>query len=204
MEKYKICPSCGAKNLPTRIECDQCEADLTGVPVTADIPEEKKEAASRFVRICDCGAKNLPQARRCAVCGEDISDIPAVEIGEEEPTKSQEKAQLIALDGSYIYELCDKDLILGRNHDMADYLNGFPYVSRMQAKLFWNEQKLMLTNLSHTNPTYINNHPLAFNQSEQLNEGDEIGLGGCVIDGKRQDQAAYLIVHLPKTQEKEG
>lgn len=42
MEKYKICPSCGAKNLPTRIECDQCEADLTGVPVTADMPEEKK------------------------------------------------------------------------------------------------------------------------------------------------------------------
>ena len=43
MEKYKICPSCGAKNLPTRIECDQCEADLTGVPVTADMPEEKKD-----------------------------------------------------------------------------------------------------------------------------------------------------------------
>ena len=100
MEKYKICPSCGAKNLPTRIECDQCEADLTGVPVTADMPEEKKEAASRFVRICDCGAKNLPQARRCAVCGEDISDIPAVEIGEEEPTKSEKDRPATEATGS--------------------------------------------------------------------------------------------------------
>ena len=197
MEKYKICPSCGTKNPLTRIECDQCEADLTGVPVTADLPEEKKETSSRFVRICDCGARNLPQARRCAVCGEDISDIPAVEAVEE-PAESQEKAQLASLDGSYIYELRDKDLLLGRNHDMAEYLNGFSYVSRMQAKLFWEEKRLLLTNLSHTNPTYINNQPLAFNQSAQLNDGDEIGLGGCVIEGKRQDQAAYLIVHLPE------
>ena len=196
MEKYKICPSCGAKNLPTRIECDQCEADLTSVPVMADLPEEKNNFSSRFVRICDCGARNLPQARRCTVCGEDISDIPAVEAVEES-SESQEKAKLVSLDGSYVYELCNKDLILGRNHDMADYLNGFSYVSRMQAKLFWDEKKLMLTNLSHTNPTYINNHPLAFNQSEQLNDGDEIGLGGCVIEGKRQEQAAYLMIHLP-------
>lgn len=87
---------------------------------------------------------------------------------------------------------------------MADYLNNFSYVSRMQAKLYRDGQKLMLTNLSHTNPTYINNDPLAFNQSSPLNEGDEIGLGGCMIEGERQDQAAYLIVHLPKLQEKEG
>ena len=202
MEKYKICPSCGAKNPPTRIECDQCEADLTGVPVTTETQEEKKEAASRFVRICDCGAYNLPQARRCAVCGEDISDIPAVEA-KAESKESQEKAQLVSLDGSYMYELCEKDLILGRNHDMADYLNSFSYVSRMQAKLFWKEKDLFLTNLSRSNPTYVNNHPLTFDQSIQLHDGDEIGLGGCVIDGKRQEQAAYLIVHLPVSKEKE-
>ena len=197
MEKFKICPSCGAKNLPNRIECDQCEADITGVPVTTDTPKEEKENKTKFVRICECGAKNLPQARRCAVCGEDISDIPAVEE-EETSSNSTDKRMLMSLDGSYSYELCEKDLLLGRNHDMGEYLNRFPYVSRSQAKLSWKDSALILTNLSHTNPTYVNNRPLTIDQSVSLQDGDEIGLGGCAIDGKRQEQAAYLIVHLPK------
>ncbi len=202
MEKYKICPSCGAKNPPNRIECDQCEADITGVPVTADIQGQATpaEAKTEFVRICDCGAYNLPQARRCSKCGEDISDIIAVEL-KEEMSGSSKHGQLTSVDGTYFYELCEKDLILGRNHDMGDYLNSFSYVSRTQARLFWQEDQLLISNLSHTNPTYINNKPLEFDQSSPLFDGDEIGLGGCVIEGKRQDQAAYFIVHLPQKQE---
>ena len=197
MEKFKICPSCGAKNPPNRIECDQCEADITGVPVMTETQEEIVETKSKFVRICDCGAKNLPQARRCAVCGEDISDIPAVEETEA-ATESPGKIMLVSLDGSYAYELCEKELIIGRSHDMGEYLNGFPYVSRSQAKLYQQDGQLFLSNLSHSNPTYVNNHPLNIDRSVPLQDGDEIGLGGCVVDGKRQDQAAYLIVRFPQ------
>lgn len=205
MEKHKICPSCGAKNPPDRIECDLCEADLTGVPITAYAPEEEKKAAARFVRLCDCGAENPPQARRCAVCGEDISDIPAVEIGEvAAPEEAPPRPQLVSLDGSYVYELCEKELLIGRYHDLADYLDRFRYVSRTQAKLSWRENHPVLTSLSRSNPTYINDQALAFNQSRPLHDGDEIGLGGCVIDGERQDDAAYLIVRLPPEKNEQG
>lgn len=34
MSKFKICPDCGRRNPPGRIECEGCEADLTAVPLT--------------------------------------------------------------------------------------------------------------------------------------------------------------------------
>lgn len=197
MEKIKICPACGAKNAPNRIECAQCEADITGIPVTVDAPENQEATHMRFVRICDCGAKNPAQARRCAACGEDISDIVAVEDREDAP-ESKELGQLVSLDGMYVYGLCEGELTIGRGHDLGDYLNGFCYVSRNQAHLAWQEGDLVLTSLSRSNPTFVNNQPLDSGQSVTLRDGDEIGLGGCVIDGRRQEQAAYLVVRLPQ------
>lgn len=196
MEKYKICPSCGARNAPNRIECDQCEADITGVPITQDVAKAIPETKKRFVRICDCGVRNAPQARRCAMCGEDISDIVAVEIAED-----TEKGSLTSLDGSYVYALCGQELTIGRSGDMGEYLRGFPFVSRRQAKLSWQNDAPVLANLSQTNPTYVNDQPLAEGQALPLRDGDEIGLGGCAIDGKRQEQAAYFIVRFPSTRE---
>ena len=196
MEKYKLCPACGAKNAPNRIECDVCEADITAVPVTTFQQDKKPSATPRFVRVCDCGARNPPQARRCTACGEDIADIIATEDGES-ASEPRDMGTLASLDGGFAFALYDGEMTLGRNRDMREYLKRFTYVSRSQAKLFWRDGALMLASLSHTNPTYVNDAPLDIDQEVQLRDGDEIGLGGCVIDGKRQDQAAYLIVHLP-------
>lgn len=196
MERFKICPSCGARNAPNRIECDQCEADITAVPVNTEAAETKTESAVKFVRICDCGAKNAPQARRCTVCGEDISDIVATEDKDIEELETSGRGQLVSVNGAYSFTLPESDITIGRSHCMSEYLGGFSYVSRSQAKITWRENIPILTNLSRTNPTYINNKPLSNGQEAELKDGDEIGLGGCVIGDKRQDQAAYFIVQL--------
>ena len=202
MEKYKICPTCGRKYPPNQVECFPCETDLTGLLIMADTQEEENPGEKKFVRVCECGRKNPPQARRCAACGEDISDIPAVEDTPVSPAP-REKGALVSLDGAYRCSLGGQELLVGRNHDLAEYLNGFLYVGRQQLKLLWEGDALFLVSLSRTNPTYVNNRPLQNGERVRLRNGDEIGLGGCVIEGKRQDQAAYFIVHLPDSNQEE-
>lgn len=77
---------------------------------------------------------------------------------------------------------------------MGDYLHTKGYVSRTHAKLMIDENGLYIENLSKTNPTFINNIELS--EKTRLNDGDEIGFGGKVINGKRQEKAAYFIVKI--------
>ena len=66
-------------------------------------------------------------------------------------------------------------------------------ISRQQAKLTIVASKVFIENLSKTNKTFVNNTAIEDGTPTALNDGDEIGLGGKVIDGVRQAQAAYLI-----------
>lgn len=54
--------------------------------------------------------------------------------------------------------------------------------------------KVFIENISETNPTFLNNAPLERGQRVLVKAGDEIGLGGMMIDGKRQGQAAYFVL----------
>ena len=203
LTKYKICPDCGKKNSPGLIECRYCEADLTAVRIFDDAtkPEEEipvepaaKTEKTELVKICDCGAENPPQARKCKACGEDISDIIATE-------------KLKACEESFFYELhtlnddfsvvIDKPLIvLGRESELKDYLKNKPFVSRQHAELTVIADKVFIKNLSKTNKTFINNEEIPSDTSVELHEGDEIGLGGKIIAGNRQEQAAYFIFRV--------
>ena len=203
LTKYKICPDCGKKNSPGLIECRYCEADLTAVRIFDDAtkPEEEipvepaaKTEKTELVKICDCGAENPPQARKCKACGEDISDIIATE-------------KLKACEASFSYELhtliddfsvvIDKPLIvLGRESELKDYLKNKPFVSRQHAELTVIADKVFIKNLSKTNKTFINNEEIPSDTPVQLHEGDEIGLGGKIIAGNRQEQAAYFIFRV--------
>jgi len=203
LTKYKICPDCGKKNSPGLIECRYCEADLTAVRIFDDAtkPEEEipvepaaKTEKTELVKICDCGAENPPQARKCKACGEDISDIIATE-------------KLKACEESFFYELhtlnddfsvvIDKPLIvLGRESELKDYLKNKPFVSRQHAELTVIADKVFIKNLSKTNKTFINNEEIPSDTPVQLHEGDEIGLGGKIIAGNRQEQAAYFIFRV--------
>lgn len=203
LHKYKICPECGKENLPNLMECRYCEADLTGVRVVDDSIKPTSETTSApeseptqmdLIRICECGNKNAPQARKCSACGEDISDII--------PTPADNAAvpaftyNLIAPDGSFSLTIDKPLLIVGRESELKDYLQSKVYVSRQHAKLTVVSGKVFIENLSRTNKTFLNNNEIPDAVPTLLTNGDEIGLGGKVINGLRQDNAAYFVFQV--------
>lgn len=174
------------------LECIYCEADLTGVKISdtesENTVEDKspKEPAAALVRTCECGAKNPPNARKCSACGEDISDITPA------PETKETAFALSSTDGQYVYTVTAREVVIGRENTMGEYLARKSYVSRAHAKLTFENDELYIENLSTTNFTYINNGKIT--GKEKLSDGDEIGLGGMSLGGNRQSEAAYFIV----------
>lgn len=197
MEKFKICPVCGMHNKPNMIECLGCETDLTSVKATDEETEKAKNDAQEievsksqeeYVRICDCGAVNSATTKKCTECGEDISDIA--------PTLNMQRNEctfvMTSVDGTYVFEIKDGEALIGREHEMKEYLMSKPYVSRQHAKLIKEQDKVFIENLSGTNFTFVNNKRISERTELKLN--DEIGLGGNEVNGKRQDEAAYFVL----------
>lgn len=208
MEKYKVCPACGAHNNPLFLECVDCEADLQNIPVVDEEMEraatqsdvQGTEAAPVMVRLCDCGAKNPVQARRCSACGEDISTImpsPDTAATRDNAPASQQYI-LSSLDGIYAYAIEEGSTVIGREHEMQAYLLSKSYVSRKHAELTLDcaAGTLTIKNLNTTNYTFVNNQMISGDIPTQLKDGDEIGLGGNECNGSRQTQAAYFLVRI--------
>ena len=200
MEKYMVCPYCGKHNPPKMLECIQCETDLSNVRVIDEEIEQKSvekkeqaETAAKMVRVCDCGAHNPVNARKCENCGEDISDVVPVEEYKEKQV--DDHFVLASLDGAYTYELAEPSIIIGREAVMQEYLSAKLYVSRQHAELIVEGNCLFIRNISQTNYTYVNNIKIPEGKQE-LHDGDEIGLGGNMQNGNRQDEAAYFQVRI--------
>lgn len=179
------------------IECLGCETDLTSVKATDEETEKAKNEAQEsevsksqeeYVRICDCGAVNSATAKKCTECGEDISDIA--------PTLNEQRSECVfvmtSVDGTYVFEIKEGEVVIGREHEMKEYLMNKPYVSRQHAKLIKEANRVFIENLSGTNYTFVNNQRIA--ERTELKFDDEIGLGGNEVNGKRQDEAAYLVL----------
>ena len=204
LEKYKVCPECGKHNAPNLLECRFCEADLTGCKIvdkTTEAAEPAKqeqpvsaEEKTVLVRICDCGAENAPQARKCKACGEDISDIipERVALAEKRPFTYE----LSSVDGSFSVSLDQVVTVIGREAQLKEYLSSKVYVSRQHAKMTVVAEKLFIQNLSRTNKTFVNNEEISSETPTAVNNGDEIGLGGKVINGTRQENAAYFVFQV--------
>ncbi len=77
---------------------------------------------------------------------------------------------------------------------MRDYLEKKTYVSRRHAKVTLTGGEVYIENLSETNRTFVNNVLIPNGVPTLLKNGDEVGLGGTVINGERQSQAAYFII----------
>ena len=77
---------------------------------------------------------------------------------------------------------------------LKEFISNKSYVSRSHAKLVSEGEELYITNLSGTNFTYVNNEKISNDTPTLLKAYDEIGLGGCVNNGNRQDLAVYLVV----------
>ena len=193
MNKFKICPECGTKNPPDVSDCLNCDCDLMSVAVTDENLNAAKKipavpAQSELVRICsECGAKNLPNARKCVSCGEDISDILATA---ETEVKTVEFA-LKSLDGKFIFKI-DGEIIVGRENAMQEYLAEKIFVSRKHCRFSVEGDEIFVEDLNSANSTYVNNKKI-FGKTK-LTKGDEVGLGGAIFNGSRQDNAAYFVV----------
>ena len=219
MEKYKICPNpaCKKHNKPKAIECAWCEMPLTGVKVTDDeteavrqktqeerakLQEEQSESpvasaniTGKMARICEnCGQHNPPNARKCTSCGDDISDIIPTQDGIQTQDAIKTKYRLKSLDGGFVYEIPEDGAVVGRENELSEYLSGKSYVSRRHAELRIAEDKLFVKNLNAMNHTYVNNARIENDTETEVHSGDEIGFGGNITNGKRQELAAYFIV----------
>lgn len=194
MEKYKVCPNCGEHNNPIFIECSNCGTDLMSVKVVDEATENivyEPVAETEMVKVCECGAENPPAARKCSSCDEDISDIL--------PTPKAENCckqyVLVEVSGEYSYDVPNNsEIIIGRENVLKEFISCKSYVSRSHAKLVSEGDNLYITNLSGTNFTYVNNEKISNDTPTFLKTDDEIGLGGCVNNGSRQDLAVYLVV----------
>ncbi len=201
LQKYKVCPVCGEHNPPSLLECRKCETDLTGIKVVDantikenqtgnSVHETSSKKQQSLVRVCECGAHNPPQARKCARCGEDISDIlPTMESVEEQPKQA---FCLKEIGGSYKTTIDLPMCVLGREGTLKEFLKSKVYVSRKHARITIANDKVFIENLSTTNKTFINNIEIQGPDPVELNDGDEIGLGGKEVNGKRQANAAYF------------
>lgn len=205
MAKYKKCPNCGMENDPSSISCEACDMDLSMVKpfdTEAAVPEpiteedaSRANSTSELVKVCpNCMGANPPQARKCLECGEDISDIIPAPAVEGEPEESL-TYMLSSVFGDYHFRVPCSGTIIGREHGMRECLTEKRFVSRTHARLSVENGELYIENLSSTNYTYINNVRVAEGKTH-LKVGDEVGLGGIVVNGTRQDGAAYFIVGL--------
>lgn len=224
MSRYKLCPSCKAQNDPRSLECSECQYDLTGVPITDSevigmvtnesmppevVPAENltgtedqgepstgnvktTEESSPLVRVCSCGEINPPQLRKCQKCHEDISDI----LPTPRPVKRDVHFQLEEIGGTgRMYQLPCGSMLIGRENGLRECLGAKPYVSRTHARLTVENGLLYIENLSATNYTYVNNVKIPAGKT-QLKLGDELGLGGIMLNGQRQSGAAYFLVGI--------
>ena len=157
MEKFKICPVCGMHNKPNMIECMGCETDLTSVKATDEETELAKgnnkqaenpsiQPTEEYVRVCDCGCVNTATAKKCVECGEDISDIAPILQQQCESCKYA----ITSLDDKFVYEIKPGTVVVGREHEMKEYLSNKLYVSRQHAKITREDNNIYIENLSNT------------------------------------------------------
>ena len=213
MAKYRKCPECGTKNPPNLLACMKCGSDSLefekilddSVPeITEDTPGdvvsadtiENNPQPGNMVRVCDCGAHNPVQARKCSNCGEDISDVVPTKEIDTSASAEERHYMLSSLDGNYAYEVLEHLVFIGRECEMKEYLSGKQFVSRKHAEVLVEEGNLYIKNLSTTNYTYVNNEKIEEGKYVQLKDGDELGLGGKVVNETRQEEAAYFLVRV--------
>jgi len=201
LEKYKICPVCGKHNPPNLMECRECETDLTGIKPVDETSEtntlSSDTAENHTVRICECGMHNPPQARKCSACGEDISDILPTQTSDQIASDTAVLV-LTSVDDSFSVKITETGTVIGREADLREYLSDKLYVSRQHAELTLTADGAFIKNLSRSNHTFLNNVLIENEIPAALHTGDEIGLGGIVINGSRQEHAAYFICEVKK------
>lgn len=220
MDEYKICPVCETKNSPDAELCDNCGVDISGEPIISDImqaaqneeaeasapalevnPEEKadnhiepaEENTENIYRVCDeCGYPNPRNARKCQKCGSDISDIvPTAAEAEPEDVTFELRSE----DGAFSYTIPEGETIIGREHELKDYLKDMMFVSRRHGKLIYENGAVYYEDLGSTNGTLLNHRRVSEKRVRLIN-GDRLYLGHNpdIVNNDRSKIAYFVFV----------
>lgn len=168
--------------------CDECGEPLAGVqPASASAGAAPAQVGNQ---VCpSCGAANPAGDAFCSNCGANLLGGPTpVTAGA--PTAGQtgtRSARLIVEASNQEFDLSGKDNITIGREDVAS--NSDPdvdltphggvdgYVSRLHARIFYENGQYMLEDENSTNFTSLNRQRLAPNTPVALHDNDEIKLG---------------------------
>ncbi len=172
-----ICPSCGHRNRPGLLLCENCGTNLmTGKQTqvgTRDLKREQETADQEGARLLDTGQTKAIESAGGSAFTENM--VLRVEIeGAAMPMLVYPKAEII---------LGRRDPNTGAmpDVDLTAYAGYRMGVSRRHAAIRFQDRQLNLSDLGSSNGTFLNGTRLNAHRPYQLRDGDEIRLGQMVL-----------------------
>lgn len=177
----QICPTCGHRNRPGVLICDNCGTNLmTGSKTAIGTRDLVKDQAERKADASASGENLL-----------DTSEVKAIEAAGS-GTFSEDMVLRIEIEGGttpmMVYP--KQEIIMGRRDpntggmpdvDLTTYAGYRMGVSRRHAAIRLQDQQLNLSDLGSSNGTFLNGTRLNAHRPYQVKDGDEIRLGQMVL-----------------------
>jgi ribosomal protein L32 len=169
-----ICPTCGHRNRPGVLLCDNCGTNLmTGGRTSVGTRDLKKEDAKSGENLLDTSQRKAVDTAGGSIFNEDM--VLRIEIeGGSTPMLVYPK----------------QEIIMGRRDpntggmpdvDLTTYAGYRMGVSRRHAAIRLQEQHLHVSDLGSSNGTFLNGTRLNAHRPYQLRDGDEVRLGQMVL-----------------------
>ncbi|MBI5669581.1 MAG: FHA domain-containing protein [Chloroflexi bacterium] len=172
-----ICPTCGHRNRPGVLLCENCGTNLTTgkqtVLGTRDLKRDQDTAASDGNRLLDTGQTKALDSAGSSVFTENM--VLRFEIeGAATPMLVFPKAEII---------LGRRDPNTGAmpDVDLTAYAGYRMGVSRRHASIRFQDRQLHVSDLGSSNGTFLNGTRLNAHRPYQLRDGDEVRLGQMVL-----------------------
>ncbi|QBD80671.1 FHA domain-containing protein [Ktedonosporobacter rubrisoli] len=166
----QVCPSCGATNPAGEAFCSNCGVSLLGAPAPAAEP----------------APQHVPTPE--PVAEQDATIIPAPAAA---PAAGALQARLIVEANNQEFDLSGKDNIsIGREDAVSNIYPDVDLtpqggeeggVSRLHARIFYENGQYMLEDENSTNYTFLNRQRLVAKTPTPLNDNDEVKLGRVLL-----------------------
>jgi len=209
----RLCDACFAKNPPNARKCLLCGEDIADILPTPDTAKAEKfdGAATPVIPLNPETPETpeIPEIPETPVISEAAEASDEIGLSETPPSdKPSDTIPVTALnteltslpftviltsdDGSFSYTLTSERTVLGRSEEASEYLTAKPYVSRVHCVITVTGEGVFLEDLNNTNYSFVNNTRAV--GRVKLENGDSLSLGGLLVGGKRQLNAAYFTV----------
>jgi hypothetical protein len=172
-----MCPSCGHRNRPGVLICDNCGTNLmTGRQPslgTRDLKREQETASQEGVKLLDTGQTKAVEMAG----GSSFTENMVLRVDIEGATTPM-----------LVYP--KQEIILGRRDpntgampdvDLTAYAGYRMGVSRQHAAIHFQDKQLDISDLGSSNGTFLNGTRLTAHRPYQLRDGDEVRLGQMVL-----------------------